>query len=319
MERMTVSHRYRIFEHLARESGVRDRLMASGDDREVFLARHVKERTTEIPYRKLLKRIEVRETALDGHKLLILSDPSHSSGIGLLYLYGGAFLNPPKDADFRLARTLVQKTGADVYFPLYPLFPEAMIHEITEFIIAAMNMMGQRYEPDRTAAIGFSSGACLALYAYMVQKQEGEFCRYPSRLILNSPIMRIPASEQEMAVMKRLDTLDAVLPAVFLFADGMSGLMLEKEEERFRYLADPLSFDLQGLPETDIYTGTHEIAYAYLLETVQKLKEDGVTVNVHTGEGLMHCWGLYPGYPEAEAAQREYEEIINRLKKDSVK
>lgn len=297
-----------------RQSGHRKQLSVKGDERDGFLSRAKALQKPHIPYGLILKHADVHQTEISGYPLLILSSRKKSNPDALLYLYGGAFIAPPSSAHFMLAAHLSQFTGCDVYFPLYPLLPDHPIHEAVELVIDVINRVMTRSGAGKTCLIGFSSGANLALYSFMYIHHEGIDSCFPHRLILNSPLLRLPASRADYSamVMKR-PSRDAALPLSFFEADGLAGWMVDHEEERYRYLADVLSYDLHGLPDTDLFYGSAELSEVNLAEMEAKCQKELIRLKVHTGKDMMHCWGLYSIFPEGVETQQEYVRIINSM------
>ena len=303
-----------MVEQAIRKQGIRELLSVTGSDREAFLSRVSAERKTEIPYRTLIERADVGEWNIPDCRTLILEPKNNAKGCVVLYLAGGAFMNPPRDRDYELALKITEKTGCDVIFPLYPLFPEHSVNETAEAVLEVVKRMDARYPEGATGLIGFSSGATLALYLFLELKRRHSCFRMPGRWILNSPVLRIPPDEADLRYMNILAPYDVILPVVFLQPEGLTGLMMERTAPGFRRFADIPSRNLSGMPETDLYLGTREILYAYRNAFEQRCETDAVPLHVHDGFGMMHCWGLIAEMKEGRDTQKEYFDILNTLK-----
>jgi acetyl esterase/lipase len=258
----------------------------------------------------LEKQVIVRETMIDSSRCVILSPMQGTSRKAVLYLYGGAFLRGPAMHDFRLAAYLAQKTGRDIWFLLYPLFPDHLMHETAAAVLACMKKMVKYYSPGRIAWFGFSSGASLCIYAWMMNRHEGMSIPLPNYMILNSPILRVPCTQEERQEMEKIP--DILIPPVFLSEEGLAGLMKEREEERHRYLADPLSYQMSYFPETDLYFGTEEIAWIYLAPFLDQSFREHFTLHVHEGKGLWHCYGADDRTEPGKAAWKEYADLLKK-------
>ena len=297
---------------MVRDSEVKNRLAVTGEDRRLFLARTRRNQTAEIPYRTLTGRYVLAEKQLSCGKLLLLSSEKKPSGAAVLYLYGSLFLDPPGKEDFRLAGKLVDKTGCDVCFLLMPLFPDHTLKEMTVSVQEAMQYVTTHYPKERTAVLAFSTSCLLCLDA-LCWSEETSQVPMTQRLILNSPVLRIPASEALMKQMCVLDRSDVRIPKEFFSRDGICGALVDAEAENYRYLRDPLFGSLNRLPETDLYYGTSENASAYLPEITGAYRKANIPLNLHIGEMLMHCWSLYDNCPEAKQTIQEYIERIRGL------
>ena len=308
---VTTSVRYQIFERRVRASDRKSRLAATGQDRIAFLAQIKEHQSVWIPYDYLIEHVDLAERQLGNSRMLILSSRKQPSGAGLLYLYGGHFFDPPGKEDFRLAAKLCVKSGCDVCILLYPLFPQYSLHEMTTSVQEAIRYVISLYA--RSALIGFGEGATLCLCACCKANAEGNERIMPDRLILNSPFLQIPIQEERMKHLEVLDERDVQIPMAYLSKDGLCAKVIEEEEEDYRYLGDLLNASLIGLPETDVYFGTNENAYACLPEFLEKCRRENIRLHPHVGEGMMHCWGLYDNCEESRTAIKEYIELIRGL------
>ena len=70
--------------------------------------------------------------------------------------------------------------------------------------------------------------------------------------------------------------------------------------------------DMQGLPPTDLFTGTWEVFYTDIVKTYEKMKAAGVDVRLHVKEKMGHVYPLWP-CPEGKASRKEIAEIITAI------
>ena len=66
---------------------------------------------------------------------------------------------------------------------------------------------------------------------------------------------------------------------------------------------------MQGLPPTDLFTGTWETFYTDIVKTYDKMKTAGLDVHLHVKEKMGHVYPLWP-CPEGKEARKEIAEII---------
>ena len=248
-------------------------------------------------------------------RVLILSPKENAKGTGVLYLSGGGFLMPPSQQDYRLALKITEETGCDVLLPICPLYPEVPIQDTIQSLLGAVQLMANRYPEGASAVLAFSVGATLCLYLFLELKQMGFPYKLPSRWILNSPFLRIPPSKEEAEYMELLAPYDVTIPMEFLQPEGLMGLVLADASPRTRRLADITRCNLSGMPETDLYVGTREIALAYVEGFENSCEGAGIRLHVHEGLGMMHCWGMYGEMKEGKALQKEYFSTLKRLKR----
>ena len=129
----------------------------------------------------------------------------------------------------------------------------------------------------------------------------------PGRLVLQSPGMQVPPSDRQKAKMEKLKKQDVMIPPAFF--DRIASVLADGEEA---YLLSPLLCDISGFPCIDVFYGTHEVMFAYLDDLKTHCEKYGVPLDVHIGEGMMHCWGAMEFVPEAKAVRQEYFKALNK-------
>ena len=219
-------------------------------------------------------------------------------------------MKPPKKEDYRLIRKLVEKTGCDVYVPLVPLFPDHLLYEAVESVSETIASMNSRFPSKTSAVLAFGEGGLYFFDAFVKAERENRLLELPGRLILSSPILRMPVDEEMMKQMKEEDKHDAVLPAVFFDQNGLSGTMMGAEAKGYQYLGDPLSSISGELPETDVYYGSHEILRVFLPTLQEIYAHNDTQLHIHEGDHLMHNWGLYDNCEEARETTGEMISVI---------
>jgi acetyl esterase/lipase len=76
------------------------------------------------------------------------------------------------------------------------------------------------------------------------------------------------------------------------------------------YKVSPLFGEVDKLPKTTIFVGTHEIIYPDIVEFYNKLHDNGVDAELIVGEEMSHVYPLYPMVPEAKEAFNRIVEIL---------
>ncbi len=66
---------------------------------------------------------------------------------------------------------------------------------------------------------------------------------------------------------------------------------------------------MQGLPPTDLFTGTWEVFYTDIQKTYDKMNAAGVNVHLHAKDKMGHVYPLWP-CPEGKEARGDIAEII---------
>ena len=293
------SVKYRMFE----------KLVASKRTREHLKNRNPSARSAPAKPKNSSK-VLVENRNIEGFDCYRFRHREKSGRYGVLYLYGGGFINPASKADFEICRGIVENTSAEVWALMYPLFPEYTMAETVKIALAGYLSLREKF--DRVLVFGFSSGACLALYLCEYIRHENLGFPIPDRLILNSPLLQLPPSESQMRMINELDKLDLCIPKEFFYPEGLTGMMIEAEAEDNRYLSRVLDSDLTGFPEIHLFYGTNECASAYLNDMKRCCAKYSVPLYVYMFEGMMHCWGLRDMYPEGTETQQIYFSLLDR-------
>lgn len=267
----------------------------------------------EIPYDLLLSRAELAEVNTGSCQTLILSPKENAKGTGVLYFSAGGFLIPPGEKDYRLALKITEETGCDVILPLCPLYPDVPLQDTVSALLECVRLVANRYPEGSSAVLAFSLGATLCLYLFLDLKEKGFPYQLPSRWLLNSPFLRIPPTRDELHYMDILAPFDVTIPRVFLMPEGLMGRVFAEASPNIRRFADITGCNPGGMPETDLYAGTREIAFACVEEFEKSCETAGIKLHVHEGLGMMHCWGLYSEMKEGRKLQKEYFDILRTL------
>ena len=76
------------------------------------------------------------------------------------------------------------------------------------------------------------------------------------------------------------------------------------------YKVSPLFGEVDKLPKTTLFTGTHEIIYPDIVEFYNKLKDNGVDAELNVGEEMTHVYPVYPLVPESKEAFNHIVDVI---------
>lgn len=223
----------------------------------------------------------------------------------VFYLTGDGLYEPPTLADFDLCGGIVDHTGCDVWLVGYPLIPQAKPLEIMESVYGIYRRALEEYAPEDITLMGLSSGGalCLGICFYTKEKETG--LPLPGRILLQSPPLCSPPTEQQLEKMSPLEHKDVTSGlGYFKYLAAISSFMGTE------YLVRPMKYRMEGFPPIDLFYGTHELAYAFLDDFTEKCEREGVKLTVHLGKGMMRCWCLLGKTPEAKQVREEYWQIL---------
>ena len=256
---------------------------------------------------------------VDGFKCVKLQATPKPAAKAVLLLYGGGYVTPPDARDFKIAKRIVDQTGSDVWFFLYPLIVEQTLEVTFEKTHQLYRRMLEQYAPEQISILGFSSGACLAIGIGQYNNEQRMQLPSPRQIIAVSP-GGIPLSLCEghegkadedadfIASLKALSEQDIIVDYHYF---GTVASIMNRHKRLPDYMINSCVGDFSHFPKTYLYYGSHECLYACAPYYKRAFVQYGVPYEIHIGEGLCHCYPLFRFFPEGRKAQ---DEIINRLR-----
>ena len=301
------SIQYKLVSGLFKLIGVNKMLDKEGADFDKLLAAYQEKqkKPLKIPYKKMSPDYVIDEKDITGTKCYVVRKKDAHPKKAVLYLFGGGYILPPDPGDIVLCGQIAENSGAEVWFPLYPMAPG---HKLTETVQATLKVYQEilkQYHPDDVRFFGTSSGGGLAMSLCMYIKHEGLDIPLPGKLVLQSPGLQVPPSESQAAEMEKRKKADVMIPPRFFF--NIAPVLATGEDS---YLLSPILFDLSCFPPIDVFYGTREVMIAFLKDFQETCRKCGVTLRTHIGKGMMHCWGAMEFVPEAKAVRQEYFEAL---------
>lgn len=297
------SIQYKMVRRLFKTIGVNKMLAKEGEDFQKLLDKYDKEqkKPLKIPFKKLKPNFEIMKKDVNGTACYVVRTRGSKPEKAVLYLFGGGYILPPDPGDIVLCSEIAENCDAEVWFPLYPMAPSHKLVETLKSSLKVYQEILKRFKPENIRFFGTSSGGGQALSLCMFIRHEHNETPLPKKLILQSPGLQVPPSDAQKIKMEDLKDRDVMIPPVFF--DNIAPVLATGENA---YLLSPILDDLTGYPEIDIFYGTEEVMIAYLDDFKATCEKYGVKLNVHIGEGMMHCWGAMSFVPEAKAVRQEY-------------
>ncbi len=256
----------------------------------------VEDETYKIP--KLPYHTKVKSKEMFGCQMIIFNE-SLNAEYNILYLHGGAYISEIQVPHIIFCDNLAKKVNATVFAPAYPLAPNHTYDETYKIVEKLYDLMLKFEKP--ITIMGDSAGGGLS----------ASFCEYlktndltpPEHLILMSPWVDISMSG---------DYDDYIDLDPMLGVDGLRemGEAWAGDLDTKDYRVSPLFGDMEKLPQTTIFVGTHEVLYPDIVKFYNKLKDNGIEVELIVGEEMPHVYPLYPGVPEAKEAFNHIVEVI---------
>ena len=252
------------------------------------------------------KAAAANETSSEFHCLAICHREKAKRAV--LCVYGGGLLLAPPRMFVGFARKMAENTGADVWFPYYPLCDEYTIRDSVRMLYEVYAEMRREYEDVRW--YGYSSGGALLLLLGAYLNEQKSPLPMAEKLVLISP-GGIPSTDKEWQEMQALDRKDVMLSAQYmktiqpLLSHGNPGIP--------QWMQDCDGADFSNFPETWMYYGTSEVLSAKAEAYDAMLEKAGVRHHLKMAAGMPHCYCATVFFPEA---REDYEETMRILREE---
>ena len=254
--------------------------------------------TVEIPEDVTFPR-EMRQYRVGGMQVFHM-EPQDDSKPVVLYIHGGAYYHNFNELHWKAMAEWAKRTGCGIVAPNYPLLYCYTARDAHPLMMQLFQQLVKQYSARRIIVMGDSAGGGFTLA--LAQEARNDTVDQPKRLVLISPWVDVLGGDDA------LQGYDTFLNAEVLRKVGAdwAGEMAPRDP-----MISPLYGDMQGLPPTDLFTGTWEIFYTDIVKTFDKMKAAGVDARLHVAEKMGHVYPLWP-CPEGKKARTEISSIIQQ-------
>lgn len=227
-------------------------------------------------------------------------EPQDDSKPVVLYIHGGAYYHNFNELHWKAMAEWAERTGCGIVAPNYPLLYCYTARDAHPLMMQLFQQLVKQYSAGRIIVMGDSAGGGFTLA--LAQEARNDTVDQPKRLVLISPWVDVLGGDDA------LQGYDTFLNAEVLRKVGAdwAGEMAPRDP-----MISPLYGDMQGLPPTDLFTGTWEIFYTDIVKTFDKMKAAGVDARLHVAEKMGHVYPLWP-CPEGKKARTEISSIIQQ-------
>lgn len=220
----------------------------------------------------------------------------------IIYLPGGAYVEPPMKEQWLFADRLAKETGARVYVIRYSQLPKHNFKTAYRELLQLYQQVYAKVPVSDITVLGDSAGGGLA----------AGFCEYcavnglpqPGHLALISPWLDLDLSNPTI---RKYEPCDVTLSVAGLRRVAKLWAAGEKHDD---YRLSPINGDISRLRDVFICAGTREIMYPDSAAFVQKLRDAKVPVKFVVGRDLPHIFPVYR-IPEADQVVAELTEMVN--------
>ncbi|MBQ9153071.1 MAG: alpha/beta hydrolase [Solobacterium sp.] len=299
-----MSMTYEILKRAVRASGLKKRMDQSAE--EIIAMKKKQNAKNRIPDLRD-NEVIVQKTEVMGFTVLrILHHPRSEKAN--LFIIGGGMVTPPRPGSIRKAVKIAKETGLDLYVPYYPLCTDYPVTKAYEMILETYRTMLEDYQPECISVLGTSSGGNLALGMIAYMNETGSDLKRPGHIIAISP-GACPDSEEEYRRMKELDAKDVIISEKYMVT--AEEILRHGDDTVPDYMIHLQNGNFSGCPHVTMIYGSDEVLYAIAPSFEAELKKYNVSCDLIVGEGMFHC---YPVFPFCREAQEGWDLMIRLMK-----
>lgn len=230
-------------------------------------------------------RFTVENWKAAGHDCVTLHPKSGKGANHILYFHGGGFVLPMFDVHWPLVAEMVDRTGASVTVPLYPVAPESSKQVQDGLADAVYAKLLEQWDAPGIILSGDSAGGHMALALALRSIRNGG--AKPGKLALFAPWLDVTMADEAMRevephdVMLKVDALRAL------------GAIWSGDEDPQSAECSPLyasHAELSQLPPTQIYVGRHDLFVIDSRTFTEKLSAAGGDVKLYEYAGAPHVF-----------------------------
>jgi monoterpene epsilon-lactone hydrolase len=219
------------------------------------------------------------------------SAPTLARGV---FLHGGCYVFEIDPLHWRFVAQLVRETGVTISVPIMPLAPTGQATVVVDKAAHIVQSLIAEVGASNVSVIGDSSGGGMALAVAMeLRDRKHEPLR---AIVLSAPWLDISGTDPQLAEIAPSD------PWLAVPGTKAAGALYRAELFETDWRVSPIHGDLTGLGPITVFTGTRDILHADALRLNAKATEQGISLDFHVGEGMIHNYPILP-IPEGTAAR----------------
>ncbi len=260
---------------------------------------------------------ELRDDAFDISRIEVMGCPvlklihREKAGRANLFLIGGGMISAPRPVSVKKALRFARETGLDLFIPYYPLCTDDPLTRAYDMIHETYRVMLQDYKAEHISVLGTSSGSNLALGMVPYINDGHSDTPMPGYVMAISPGTCVD-TEEEWQRMLELDKKDVAIPAEYM--KTAVEIMRHGDDSVPDYMIWLQKGDFSNCPKVTFIYGSDETLYACAPSFEASMKKYGVDYEMIVGEGMFHC---YPVFPICKEAREGWDLMIRRMKENT--
>lgn len=248
-----------------------------------------------------------KEHEVYGNKCLIVQKEEKRAQRAILYFFGGGMLIGPDKGDVDVIVKMVNGTGCDVWFPMYPLCIDHCITESYEMVYECYRQMIEIYGSGNVSTCGFSSGGALAIGIAAYNNIQKEKLPMPRHIVSVSP-GEVPWNDEERAIMKANNPKDMMVD--YAFMEKVEKFERQGRQDVPEFMIHISKGDLTGVDNIHFVYSTDEVLYGAKQNFIDACKKYNVKYTIRERSHMIHCYAMLPYFKESK---EDFEEIVQIL------
>lgn len=244
--------------------------------------------------RSLSSIADIAEHTVRGRRVITVTPTAAPPQRDVIYLHGGAYINPLVSAHWAIVRELVMRADARVTVPLYGLAPEHTVVDAFPFLEEVYGAVRANSDGGDLILAGDSAGGGLALAFCLSLRESGE--PMPERLLLIAPWLDVTLSNPEAAVIAKRD------PMLAIAGSRAAGRLWAGDRAPEHPTVSPLFGRLRGLPPMLVVQGGRDLTAADVRILHDRVSAGGGDIELVYSEPAFHVFVGLPFLPEAREA-----------------
>lgn len=256
---------------------------------------------------RIARKFPLERWQAAGHECVTFHPAAGRGRQHILYFHGGGFVLPMLDVHWPLVAALVERTGASVTVPLYPVAPESPRAAQDAMADAAYARLLADHAARDVVLAGDSAGGHMALaLALRLLRRGGEM---PGKLVLFAPWLDVSMGDEAM---RAVEPHDVILKIDVLRAIGAAWAgEADPASPELSPLYTPES-ELAQLPPTRIFVGRHDLFVVDNRSFTRRMRAAGGDVELYEYAGAPHVFMAL--LPTREA--RDCLELVSEFLRD---